>query len=100
MLCFVLRRSRPLPLAGGWGCRRFLDERDADTPTSNSSPQGGGEQRGGSRRMLCFVLRRSRPLPLAGGWGCRRFLDERDADTPTSSSSPQGGGKQRERGPR
>ncbi len=39
-------RSFPSPLWGGargGGASAFLDERHADTPTSTSSPQGGGE---------------------------------------------------------
>ena len=37
----------PSPLRGGpgWGCGRQSRKRGADTPTSNSSPQRGGEQR-------------------------------------------------------
>ena len=43
-----LRAVLLLPLAGrvGWGCRR-ISRSVALTPTSNSSPQGGGEQHAG-----------------------------------------------------
>ena len=79
---------------GGGGGARFIDERGAHTPTSNSSPQGGGEQRAPYSPTEKV---RAVPSPLRGGpgWGCRRLSDKRGACTPTSSSSPQGGGEQR-----
>jgi glycyl-tRNA synthetase beta chain len=45
--CFVLRQPSPSPLRGGargGGVGAELDQHGADTPTSTSSPQGGGEQ--------------------------------------------------------
>jgi glycyl-tRNA synthetase beta chain len=45
--CFVLRQPSPSPLRGGargGGAGAEPDQRRAHTPTSNSSPQGGGEQ--------------------------------------------------------
>ena len=72
----------------------FSIERGAYTPTSNSSPQGGGE-------AACAIVRTGMigperppalfPPPCGEGWGggAGAFFDERGAYTPTSNSSPQ-----------
>jgi len=57
----------PSPLWGGikgGGASAERDQRGADTPTSNSSPQGGGESRG-IVEPEAALARLSRELPLA-----------------------------------
>ena len=89
----------PLPLAGRVRVgvpAHLIDKRGAYTPTSNSSPQGGGERacaNGAPRDDRSRAASRAIPSPLRGGpgWGCRRTSSISVAPTPPPPTPPRKG---------